>query len=159
MPKSELLQNVKLLQKAIIIDQSGKILALRRSKDSFSRAQKWDIPGGNLDKADILESYIQSGKGDQGDILIKSIAREIVEETGIEIDLKEVKPISNASGYNLEKEIFTIALVYICNLNITEPKIQLSSEHSEYVWLLKNDFQKLDVGDDGGLIMSAAKRI
>lgn len=159
MPKSTLLQNVKLIQKALIIDQNGKFLALRRSADSFSRPEKWDLPGGNLDKADILDSYNLSGKGNQNDILIKSIAREIAEETGIEIDLKQIKTLLNASGYNPDKEIFTIALVYVCNLNLSEPKIQLSNEHSEYQWLLKSDFLKLDVGDDGGLIVSTIERV
>jgi len=159
MPKPELLQNVKLLQKAIIIDQGGKILALKRSKDSFSRSKKWDLPGGNLDKIDILESHSLSGKGDQSDILIKSIAREIFEETGIKLDLKAVKPILNASGYNPDKDMFVIALVYICNLSSNEPKIQLSNEHSEYQCLLKSDFLKLDVGDDGGLIANAVEKI
>ena len=73
-------------------------MVLRRPADSYSRANLWDLAGGSLTKEDILKWGDNSGRGDNSDILIKALIRELKEETLLVIN--EFKPIKSASGFN-----------------------------------------------------------
>ncbi len=46
--------NVKVLQKAVVTDQKGNILALRRNENApGARPGMWDVPGGGMDVDDL----------------------------------------------------------------------------------------------------------
>ena len=55
---------------AILRNEKGEILLLRRSENSHSNPGKWDLPGGKLDHREPLE---------------EAAVREVWEETGISI--------------------------------------------------------------------------
>ena len=153
------ISNTKILLKCLIKDQKGLFLTLRRSSDSFSRPDKWDLPGGNLDKSDLEQNFLHSGKGDSQDILNLAITREIQEETGLKIDPSELAVLNVASGYIPEKDLFVIAVVYVYTTTVSLD-ITLSPEHTEFDWVTTKEFlDEFDVGDDGGLLKASVKKL
>jgi 8-oxo-dGTP pyrophosphatase MutT (NUDIX family) len=149
------LEKVKVLQKAVVQNNEGKLLALKRAPESFTRPNCWDLCGGSIDEEDVQQWKEKSGLGDGNDILIRAISREVKEETGLEV--KKTNVIHIASGFNDKKGIFIVAIGYLCGAGIGE--IVLSDEHSDYRWLTKEEFLQLDVGDDGGLIKAILGRL
>ncbi|HTX61499.1 MAG TPA: NUDIX domain-containing protein, partial [Methanobacterium sp.] len=61
--------------RALITDDDGKILILKRSVDSKTNPGKWELPG---------------GKVDQGEPFDKALIREVYEETGLKISMENV---------------------------------------------------------------------
>lgn len=104
---------------ALIRDDEGRILLLKRSTDSNHFAGEWEPPGGKIDSG---ESFDQA------------LIREVLEETGLDIALDGVAGIT-------EFEIPKIRVVLIhMKAHIVSGKIQLSDEHEDYVWLLPEQF-------------------
>jgi 8-oxo-dGTP pyrophosphatase MutT (NUDIX family) len=150
------IDKVKILQKAVIKNKSGLILALKRTNDpNRPRPNCWDFPGGSLEQEDIEKWKKQSGRGDNDDILINSLRREIKEETNLEA--VNIRIIHAASGFNEEKKLFTMAIGYACDA-INENDLELSLEHAASKWIAKSDFLNLEIGNDGGLIRSILER-
>ena len=50
MKNPKILQDVRLIQKCIIVRKDGKILALKRAADDHSRGGNWDLPGGGYEE-------------------------------------------------------------------------------------------------------------
>lgn len=103
---------------AILRNEKGEFLLLRRSENSRSNPGKWDLPGGKLIRGETLE---------------EAVVREVWEETGISIVPGEI------SGYTIfelpEKKV--IAAIYDGGYIIAD--VKLSYEHIEYAWIsLKN---------------------
>lgn len=99
---------------AVIRNDKGNFLLLKRSEDSTTNPGKWDLPGGKLEREEILE---------------EAVVREVWEETGITIVPGEI------AGYiNFElPEKKVIALVYDGGYIISD--VKLSHEHTEYSWV------------------------
>ncbi|MDP2860971.1 MAG: NUDIX domain-containing protein, partial [bacterium] len=95
---------------------------------------------------------------DDRDILVKAIKREIKEEIGLQVEAGSVQAIHATSGYNEQKNLLILAIGYICKTEL-EQAVKLSEEHSEYKWVSVRDFKKLDIGDDGGLILSILEKV
>ena len=108
-------------QKALIINNEGKILFLKRSDNTGS---KWSFPGGGLEK---------------GEEAIESIKREIKEETNLDgTDFQVFYIITGGS----KTGDAGIVIGYEC---ISTGKIELNWEHSEYKWLSPTDGLKLEL--------------
>jgi 8-oxo-dGTP diphosphatase len=99
---------------AILRNEKGEFLLLRRSENSHSNPGKWDLPGGKLGQEETLG---------------EAVAREVWEETGISIVPGEI------AGYVTfelpEKKV--IAIVY--NEGYVIADVKLSYEHTEYAWI------------------------
>lgn len=108
-------------QKALLIREDGKILALRRSATCPRRPFTWDLPGGVVEYGEGLE---------------ESIRREVLEETGVSI---EHVSLMDAVGYTIPEGEYWISLGYIAHV----PKntvVTLSFEHDKFEWLSKEKF-------------------
>lgn len=149
--------NFKYVTKTFIVDADNRILAIRRSPHDKSRANYWDLPGGNVDMEDILAYYQNSGRGDRNDILHQVAIREIAEETGLHVE--EIWSIHTASGYLPQEQTFRIILVYMARLMTSEPEITLSGEHTEYIWVSYTEFAGLEIGNDGGIYKTALQSL
>jgi molecular chaperone GrpE len=104
--------------KIVVLNSNHKILLLKRSKESLN-AEKWDLPGGWIDKGETIE---------------EAIKREAIEETGLSV---EVGPIINAVEFPKEHEAFASekrGLRYIALTTGTEVKLN-EEEHSEFKWV------------------------
>ena len=98
---------------AVLRNEKGEFLLLRRSENSHSNPGKWDLPGGKLGLGELLKD---------------AVVREVWEETGISIVPGE---IAGYATFELpEKKV--IAIVYDGGYLIAD--VKLSHEHLEYAW-------------------------
>ena len=110
---------VLLVNRCFIVNDEGKILLIKRASNDSFRPGFWECPGGKLD---------------QGQDLTQAREREVLEETGLRIQLTH--PLVYADSYIVDIGRYT-GLPYICLYGIAKPlggKLTLSSEHSEAVW-------------------------
>lgn len=98
---------------AVLRNEKGEFLLLRRSENSHSNPGKWDLPGGKLVRGELLK---------------EAVVREVWEETGISLVPGE---IAGYATFELpEKKV--IAIVYDGGYLIAD--VKLSHEHLEYAW-------------------------
>lgn len=141
-----LTDNVKLLQKAVLVHQ-GKMLLLRRSEHSKTRANQWDLPGGNSEWPTEKTGIIR-------DIHIVDLKREILEETGISAEQFASAPqlVSFETCYEAEIDVYTIIVGWKIELESAFDKksVQISDEHSEIAWISPQEVANFDFGFAGG---------
>ncbi|MEI7620970.1 MAG: NUDIX domain-containing protein [Candidatus Moraniibacteriota bacterium] len=115
--------DIKFLQKALVFhpDRQGIFLALKRSPDSSSRPNDWDLAGGNVLFGELHED---------------SLRREIFEEANLEVG--DFVPVQIVTTYDKEKEIYYLFNGFFCKAKSDDVKI--SSEHCEYRWVTKEQF-------------------
>ena len=137
------LENVKVLQKAVIVDEEGNVLILRRAKDRpGARAGMSDLVGGSMSKEDVASEGIPPHEG--------AIKREVEEETGLKIE--KIKIVFVGSGKKVNKagkNVLILALGYKCKVKGVKPIVKLSEEHPESWWTTKEEVLKIDFGDEG----------
>jgi len=103
-----------LAARAIISNQQGNILLVRRSKSSRSFPGKWEFPGG---KAEVGETFQES------------LEREVFEETQLTIMLLHV-----AGTLEFEIRSRKIACI-LMECRAESGEVHLSYEHEEYAWV------------------------
>ncbi len=134
MTPPKLLSNVKFLQKCIVVNKDGKVLALRRDPNDARRPNCWDLPGGNYEEGETVDECIK---------------REVREETSL--ILKSVRPVYLASNFGKTYQGVNVIAVAQTSSD-WEGDVKLSNEHTEYRWVTPNEFLKLETGDDGGFL-------
>jgi len=110
----------KIPQKALI-EENGKFLIIKRSKDAKHFPDCWDLPGGKLER---------------GETPNEGLKREVKEETSLEINVFD--PIFS---HIQTKKKFAYIIVFECE--IVSGEIKLSNEHSEYKWATKEEILEL----------------
>lgn len=139
MSAPKLLNNVKFLQKCIVVDNEGRILALKRDPNDVRRPGCWDLPGGNYEEGEDINEMVR---------------REVHEETGLVP--KTIRPIYMASAFGKAKDgVTVIAICQVCE--DWEGEVKLSHEHVEYRWVAPTVFMELETGDDGGFLKDSLK--
>ena len=98
---------------ALVLNEKGEFLLLRRSENSHTNPGKWDLPGGKVNPDETLK---------------EAVVREVEEETGISIYPGE---IAGEVNFELPKKR-VIAIVFNGGYVISE--VKLSYEHIEYAW-------------------------
>jgi 8-oxo-dGTP diphosphatase len=112
--------------RVLLTDQDGKILILKRSTDSKTNPDKWELPG---------------GKVDQGESFDHALIREVYEETNLRISLEHVVGAS-------EQNLHIIRAVHIImSGKIVEGELNLSSEHEGYAWVLIETLPDYELAD------------
>ncbi len=113
-------------QKAIIYNNEGKILIIRRSKTSPTRAGFWDLPGG------VLED---------GEDKKEAIIREIKEET--DLDVKDLLVSGKVVGPEND-----ISWEITCYFGAApNDDVKLSYEHDDFKWIMPEEFESLEASD------------
>ena len=102
---------------ALIQNNNGEILLLKRGENVEYMPMKWDLPGGKLEIGESVEN---------------ALYREVLEETGVGIEIQ--KPIYVYTNLSQLPILQTVQIIYLCtyrgetiNLNI--------KEHIEYKWI------------------------
>lgn len=132
---------IKVLSKNIIVNETGQILALKRSKSDDRRPNCWDFPGGGKDASeDIYESAV----------------REIYEEAGLQVLTEDLQVIYIESGMGVTQED-VLAICFVANKWTGE--VTLSLEHSAYEWVTPQEFLQMETGNDGGFLHACVKRL
>lgn len=105
-----------------IIEKDGRILVAQRNALG-SLPLKWEFPGGKLE---------------EGETETEALAREIMEELSVEIEIHaKLRATSRDDGW---REI--VLIPFICSLPESE-KIFLT-EHEEMRWLSREEFYSVD---------------
>jgi len=164
---NKILSNIRLIQKCIIVNREGKILAIKRAADDHSRGGNWDLPGGGYE---------------QGEMVISAIKREIMEEVGLTVE--HLAPVYFTNKIGVKEGFFQGENVFgVCYVSsdweglpaeatgsrngrigsmrdsvvAQEGEIVLSDEHTEYQWFSPQDFIKLNFGADSGFFVASIK--
>jgi 8-oxo-dGTP diphosphatase len=93
-----------------VIFNGDKVLVSQRSMEEEHELGKWTIPGGKIERTE----------GDVFNIIEKTLAREIMEETGVEIE-NEVKLVTNNTFIRSDGQ-HVIAMVFKCKYKSGDPK-------------------------------------
>jgi 8-oxo-dGTP diphosphatase len=99
---------------ALLRNEKGEFLLLKRSENSRTNPEKWDLPGGKVNLKETLK---------------EAVVREVSEETGISIFPGE---IAGEVSFELPKKR-VIAIVFDGGYVVAD--VKLSYEHIEYSWL------------------------
>lgn len=118
----EVLMKTDIVLKTIVLNTEGKMLLLRRSDTDDRRPLQWDFPGGLLDSGESLE---------------QGAAREVAEESGIE--LSSVKAFYSKSGKGQWTDGHgehqrNVVRIYFSG-QTEKSEVKLSYEHSEFKWV------------------------
>jgi 8-oxo-dGTP diphosphatase len=108
--------------KALVADERGRILAIRRSAASSQFGGNWDLPGGKVDP------------GESFDV---ALVREVAEETGLSITLTGV---AGATEYDCPK--VRLAVLFM-GAAVESGEVQLSSEHDDYAWVERSKLPEM----------------
>lgn len=112
--------------RALITDEDGKILIIKRSSESKTNPDKWELPG---------------GKVDQGEPFDQALKREVKEETNLTISLDHVVGVS-------EQNLTLIRAVHIIlSAKVEEGELNLSSEHDGYAWVYFDTLPEYELAD------------
>ncbi len=117
---------VEVCGRALIIDQNGRILVLKRSENSGSNPGKWELPGGKPNKGESFED---------------SFRREVLEETGFSITLQQ----SAGTADQLVSGHHVVHVVMIAS--IQSGGLAISDEHSAFQWAEMKELGGLDKAD------------
>jgi 8-oxo-dGTP pyrophosphatase MutT (NUDIX family) len=148
--KQQLTEKVKFLHKVAIVrtNQGQKeALILKRSSDSISRPNAWDLPGGNAEWPDM-------GQESTADLHQLDIAREVKEESNLLVepslfDFEHL--IYFASYFEADRDLYSINCGWYLDFSESDrAEIKISTEHQEFVWVNSNDLNNYDFGGDRG---------
>ena len=112
--------------RALITDEDGKILIIKRSTESKTNPDKWELPG---------------GKVDQGEPFDQALIREVKEETNLTISLDHVVGVA-------EQNLTLIRAVHIIlSAQVEEGELNLSHEHDGYAWVYFEALPEYELAD------------
>lgn len=106
--------------KGLVRNAEGKILVLKRSDQDDHKPGVWETPGGGVDTEEAPQ---------------KALEREVLEETGLAITVRE--PF-NVFTFRKDTGEFKVGMTFLCDLTAGEAK--LSHEHTEYAWIHPKEF-------------------
>ncbi len=112
------LRPMTLTVKVVVVRDDGKVLLLKRSDSEIVNKNKLDLPGGHLE---------------EGETFYEGIEREVLEETGLEVEIEAPIKISEYPKENkLFDKIKALRFIAFCG----EGEVKLNKkEHSEFFWL------------------------
>jgi len=122
----------KLAVKAVIADEEGRCLLIRRSARSRYFPGQWEWPG---------------GKVDPGEDFADALVREVHEETGLSV------AITGLVGA-VHSEMPTAHVILLClSAEIVGGEIRMSEEHEEYAWVPWADFPQWELAEQNSTLM------
>jgi 8-oxo-dGTP diphosphatase len=112
--------------KAVILDEQGRCLLIRRSDQCENFARQWEWPG---------------GKVDPGEDFVTALVREVREETSLEV---EVAGLVGATQY----EMATVNVILLhMKVRRVSGQIRLSHEHDDFAWVRPSEFGVRELSD------------
>jgi 8-oxo-dGTP diphosphatase len=108
--------------KALVADEQGRVLAIRRSAESKFFGGNWDLPGGKVDP------------GESFDV---ALVREVAEETGLSIALTGVAGATEYDGPTVR-----LAVLFM-EAALQSGQVRLSSEHDDYAWVERSKLPEM----------------
>jgi 8-oxo-dGTP pyrophosphatase MutT (NUDIX family) len=134
-------------------NSKGGFLIVQRAPHVDEKPNKWTAPGGGLTVNDYQS--LPTENGTWSDVLEKAVAREVREETGLEIeDVKQVCNLAFIRGNGIP----VLVIRFVAKLQ--SGQVNLDSSLANYAWVTPKEAAKYDLlpGVADG-IMKAAKLI
>lgn len=104
----------------VLIRRDDTYLFLRRSAAFKAGPQKWDIPGGRIEPDEALDV---------------ALAREVYEETGLEL-VSIDRLLAAQDIFVPDAEVHVVRLTYT---GAAKGEVVISDEHDEYRWMTLED--------------------
>ena len=112
--------------KAVVRDEQGRILLIRRApKSKYFRCQ-WELPGGKLDPGEAFDA---------------GLLREVAEETGLEVELTGA-----AGAFEFPLPAVRVVIL-VMEARLTAGQVRLSDEHDDFAWVARDAVCGLDLSD------------
>jgi len=112
----------------VVIDD-GKALIVQRASNEDFFPNHWELPGG---KKEPLET------------IIKTVERELKEETGLDVSV--IKPLNTLNyTWESESEIKDATQINFLTKLTGEPNVKLSDEHQNFAWIKPNEVDNYDL--------------
>ncbi|WP_446224826.1 NUDIX hydrolase [Nocardia sp. IBHARD005] len=118
---------IKVAVSAVVLDDSGRILMIRRTDND-----RYAIPGGGLEA---------------GETVSEAVAREVLEETGIEVSVTDLVGVFSNPGHVIAYDDGEVRQEFsICfRANPVGGSLRTSSESKEVLWVTPQDISSLNV--------------
>ncbi len=104
--------------KLLLRENSGKFLVLRRSGTHPRHPYYPDLPGGCIEEGETFEA---------------GLARELLEETGLNVDMSQATLVHAATSPHESGDSIS-HLLYLATIDATEPEVNISWEHDQHAW-------------------------
>lgn len=105
-------KSYSVITNALVVNQSKQILISRRSFSETHEPGKWTIPGGKLENS--------SNENEAFNVLEKTLAKEVMEEVGVEIE-DTIQLVCNNIFQRSTGQI-VLALVFLAEYKSGKPK-------------------------------------
>lgn len=120
-------------QKAFI-EKDGKVLILN------DPAGRLDFPGGKIQEGEAKDAEVFS--------LIRSLQREVREETGFEIEVFNPFAVWYHEFPQGQRNYGKVVYLVAFKCKYVSGELMLSDEHDKFRWVDINDYQEVDDGSD-----------
>jgi 8-oxo-dGTP diphosphatase len=110
--------------RAVVRDEAGRWLLVRRSSQSKHFAGTWELPGGKLDPGETVDVALR---------------REVREETGL-----AVRPSGVAGVTECEMAKAHVVVLYFDTV-MEAGAVTLSAEHDAFTWVAPAELRALDL--------------
>ena len=121
-------QKTLFIFKGIVFNRNNQILIDNRKEEELDKANgKWELPGGKIEFGESPE---------------ETVKREVFEETGYEVEVKQIIPYTNTCIWEYENcKQHTVVFSYICELK-NEKHTNIKDEGvNNYKWINYNEIQ------------------
>jgi len=127
---------------AIIYNNDGKYLLLRRALNKKAFPGKWTVPGGGLETDDYANTPPTTSDGQWYFAIEKSLRREIKEEAGIEVSkLKYLLDLTFIRPDGVPVAILSFYGSYLSG------EVKLDEDSIEYAWVTYEEAKNYDLID------------
>lgn len=109
-----------IVAKAVVFNEEGKLLALRRSETDERRPLQWDLPGG----------WVEDGED-----FVQATVRETAEETGVDLDSHTLCLVFTKTAIKKPKDESMNVMWLFFLAKTKADTVTVSSEHSEHKWM------------------------
>ena len=116
----------RLSVRAVIRDENGRWLLLKRSRSSKTNSGKWELPGGKIDHNEPFD---------------RALIREVYEETRLGVTIEHPLGLAESDFY-----IFKVVHL-IMECKIESGQVAISDEHEDYAWRDPKDIPAADLAD------------
>jgi 8-oxo-dGTP diphosphatase len=110
--------------KALVLDEQGRCLLLRRAAGSRTDPGLWDLVGGKYDGPETLQQAIE---------------REAMEETGLEIRI-----VGFLGAEHVERDLWHVVHVFL-EARVAGGGFRLGDEHDDARWVGPEDLDRLEL--------------
>jgi 8-oxo-dGTP diphosphatase len=110
----------------LVFNNKGEVLLLRRSGTSKTNPGRWELPGGKMDAGEAFDT---------------ALAREVLEETGLVVN------IHHAAG-TAEQQVPAWHVIHIVMTGTLESgNVRVSDEHGEFRWVPIEKMRDMPLAD------------